>query len=1133
MKKIISCIICVSLVASIFGVPVSATTDIVVTDCDKEAEKQFSLDEFSNELNEMIEDNVALYEDASEETTDDVAVTYDGTDYTYNDFATCRLIVRSYKSYENSYGADEAITGYEDLQVIQYESVNETINAFNSLSSKSSVSSVIPDTEIDITTEESTDETTTYNWAYDRVRVYEAIEYVTNTYNIDELPEIKVGILDTGVWTDEEDIQERLVSEYSVINHRNMTFKVAETHANIISRIITDCTTTNVKIYSYQGCNGNGDFFVSNFIICEERMLLDNLDVVNFSFGSVIDYNIGAKLDEQGVLVITSAGNRANARPYYPSSAKYALSVASMNKYDKMSTFSNRNSDYVEVVAPGENLPNMGSGTSFSCPMVVSLCAMIMSLNPEYTREQVVQKLYSSCDSTLLAGTKTKYGTIDFMNALVGSEYKSQLVDAPTFSLTSRPSPTTMYSETQYLELYCNEGEEIYYTTDTSYPTRQTATLYTEPIELDTTTKVRAVTFSENQYRSEPSDLTLYIQVYGDIPVNDNGWTINSKGYVTGYYGYEINPIVPDKIFSTTVTGVAESTFENMTFIEGITLPETCTYIDNYAFKGCKYLDTINAPGVTTVRIESFINCTLLDYVNLPKLKTLSRGCFRNCGELNNLPVDNFTLIPQYAFAYCSFSNVFFPNVTDVYGHAFSGCQSMIEISLPSLVDGCLGESVFSNCNMLEKVNFPENFVSLAGFTFSGCNMSNFDFLQNIQYVYWGDFSWCHYVEIMPLPSVVFVDTRTFDYMLSLKEIIIPSCTTVLEEAFRDNRYLEKVVFSDNLEFVGSRLFVDCPMMKYVVLNGLVNSTEAVFEGTSIERVEFNKIQTLASLPEVKNSIVALPSTFESCSEDTTGREYKVFGTKGSTAETWAEANGHTFYEISQENSIVTDIATVYDENSIEPLTFDAIGINSSYQWYGSLDNKVDNGDDVAIKGANTNEFTPEKGDKYPYYYCKMISTDTDTTGKSVSVEIFSSICQNKLCYMTAKDNTEIDYVNKRIFTTQFVCRDFLEIVHINENTNYILTPSYEYQNNCWYGTGSQLQIQDNDSSSEIIYTLIVEGDINGDSTVNVIDLAEIERASNGHKALNDSYFLAGDINCNEVIDVSDFQTAVNMALQQ
>ena len=1124
MKRIISILIAITLLLSSHNaLYINASAEFIGS----AVRSNISLDEFSNELNEMIEDNTALYEAASEDTTDDVAVTYDGTDYTYNDFATCRLIIRSYKSFEKSYGADEAVIGYEDLQVIQYESVEETIDAFESLSSKSSVSSVIPDTEIDITTEETAEETNTYNWAYDRVRVYEAIEYIEENYDVDKLPEIKVGILDTGVWTEEEDIQERLVSEYTVGTGNNLTLKTSETHANIIARIITDCTTTNVKIYSYQITH----MYVSNFYICEERMLKDNLDMVNFSFGSVTDYNIGAKLDAQGVLVIAGAGNEGDSNPYYPSSSEYALSVASMNKFDKLSSFSNKNSNYVEVVAPGENLPNMGSGTSYACPFVVSLCAMIASIHPEYSREEIKGALYSSCDSTLLAGTKTKYGTIDFMNALAGSKYKEALADAPSFSLTSRPTPTTMYSEVQYLELYCNDGEEIYYTTDTSYPTRQTATLYTEPIELDVTTKIRAVTFSENKYRSEPADLTLYIQVYKEIPDNDNGWTINSKGYVTGYYGYEINPIVPDKIFNKTVTGVAESVFENKTFIEEITLPETCTYIGDCAFKGCKYLYTINAPRVITIGKESFSNCRSLDYINMPELSNLSKECFRKCGELNNLPIENLATIPQYAFAGCTFAYINFPNATEVYNYAFSGCENLIEISLPSLIDECLGQGTFKDCYMLENVELPDDFTTLGGYTFANCYITDFSFLKNIQYVYWGDFNWCQYVEVMSLPSVVLVDTRTFDYMPSLKEVIIPSCTTVLEQAFRSNRYLEKVVFSDDLEYVGREIFLNCPMMNYVVLNGLVDSPENIFLNSAINRVEFNKIQTIDYLPETQNSIIALPSTFESCSEDTTGRNYKVYGTVGSTAEEWAEANGHTFYEISQENSIVTDVASVYNENSIEPLTFDAIGINSSYQWYGSLDTKVNNGDDVAIKDATTNEFTPKKGDKYPYYYCKMTSTDKDVTAKEVSkVEIYSSICQNKLCYMTAKDNTDIDYVNKRIFTTQFVQKDFSNIVSLPESTTFHEVPSYAYKTYKAYGTGSMLMIYDGGAISEV-YTLIVRGDVDCDSAVDVIDAHIVSLAVNGHTDLTGNDFLAADTNSDGELTVEDFSQVVNLVL--
>lgn len=164
MKKIISSILCISLLASIICVPVSATTDIVVTNnYANETEKQIALDDFSEDLVAMIEENSDLYENAVESESEETVAVYEENEYTYNDFATCRLIVRSYKSYENSYGADEAVTGYEDLQVIQYESVEETINAFNSLSSKSDVISVLPDTEIDLSTEESTKTTEEYN----------------------------------------------------------------------------------------------------------------------------------------------------------------------------------------------------------------------------------------------------------------------------------------------------------------------------------------------------------------------------------------------------------------------------------------------------------------------------------------------------------------------------------------------------------------------------------------------------------------------------------------------------------------------------------------------------------------------------------------------------------------------------------------------------------------------------------------------------------------------------------------------------------------------------------------------------------------------------------------------------------
>lgn len=190
-------------------------------------------------------------------------------------------------------------------------------------------------------------------------------------------------------------------------------------------------------------------------------------------------------------------------------------------------------------------------------------------------------------------------------------------------------------------------------------------------------------------------------------------WSIDYKGYVTGYTGTEAVLTVPDEISGVAVKGIGESAFENNTKINEVTLPETCTYIDNYAFKNCSNLQAINAPGVTTVKKDAFWRCRKLDYVNMPELTNLSQRCFMSCGELNNLPVENFTLIPQYAFSGCKFTNITFPNVTTVYRSAFANCRNLVEISLPSLRDGELYENVFSGCIKLERVNFPEDMVSL------------------------------------------------------------------------------------------------------------------------------------------------------------------------------------------------------------------------------------------------------------------------------------------------------------------------------------------------------------------------------------------------------------------------------------
>lgn len=351
-----------------------------------------------------------------------------------DEFQTKRLIVKSSQPLSD-HTASACVSGYDDLFIFQYETVEAAKEAYHQFAQMECVLYVEPDEALSATENESGKEDTAVSerqdilsWGVSKMNLDKFQTFLLQNYNDEEAPDIVVAVVDTGLNSSASSVfDHRVLEGKRFASSLGMDFGGVEYaddngHGTGVAGIIAEATPSNVKLLPIKVLDRKGVGTELVVYLGINYAISYGVDIINFSCGlegdSFAYTEVMRKAEQMGIAVVAAAGNESqDVANISPACIDSVIAVSSIGENLFFSTFSNYG-DKIDFAAPGGNIKivdyqggtKVESGTSFATPHITAAAALLLCARPELSSWDIFELLKENAVDAGAPGWDKYYG---------------------------------------------------------------------------------------------------------------------------------------------------------------------------------------------------------------------------------------------------------------------------------------------------------------------------------------------------------------------------------------------------------------------------------------------------------------------------------------------------------------------------------------------------------------------------------------------------------------------------------------------------------------------------------------------------------------------------------------------------